>query len=385
MTDTFGTKIVNETFRVKLQDSGPAPTPNTDAPWDPNWLKITPGDVATISSGVVVDGKTSFVEIAGHRTAAAKLNLSANVAIGSIDVINAARNGTASDIAIQTAGLATSVWIGVEVGGATTTSLAWAGPWVAIPAGIVVGGATSYFGEKTVEEFLLQLREEISRPSPSNDAINGSIQINNDGSETHTYPDPSTGWQVQTKVIVDPHTGAKSAVHTTVIDPNSPMRGQTYPVNAVKNGYELNALDRISEESYIRTQQAVAAAQTKREQEIAAAAAAAAEAQAAALRAQYEIYGQGSSSSGGVAFWRKQNRTGTILPARASAPIWGARGWRGQAPRQPGQVRKEAAVTSPAWVVVSLSPYSKRTPAARIAADMSASDPFRSIARQRSV
>ena len=33
------------------------------------------------------------------------------------------------------------------------------------------------------------------------------------------------------------------------------------------------------------------------------------------------------------------------------------RGWRGQAPRQPGQVRKEAAVTSPAWVVVSLSPF----------------------------
>jgi hypothetical protein len=29
-----------------------------------------------------------------------------------------------------------------------------------------------------------------------------------------------------------------------------------------------------------------------------------------------------------------------------------SRGWRGQAPRQPGQVRKEAAVTSPAWVVV---------------------------------
>ena len=32
------------------------------------------------------------------------------------------------------------------------------------------------------------------------------------------------------------------------------------------------------------------------------------------------------------------------------------RGWRGQAPRQPGQIRKEAAITSPAWVVVSLSP-----------------------------
>ena len=36
--------------------------------------------------------------------------------------------------------------------------------------------------------------------------------------------------------------------------------------------------------------------------------------------------------------------------------IWALRGWRGQAPRQPGQIRKEAAVTSPAWVVVSLSP-----------------------------
>lgn len=36
--------------------------------------------------------------------------------------------------------------------------------------------------------------------------------------------------------------------------------------------------------------------------------------------------------------------------------IWTLRGWRGRAPRQPGQVRKEAAITSPAWVVVSLSP-----------------------------
>ena len=28
------------------------------------------------------------------------------------------------------------------------------------------------------------------------------------------------------------------------------------------------------------------------------------------------------------------------------------RGWRGQVPRQPGQVRKEAATTSPTWVAV---------------------------------
>ena len=34
------------------------------------------------------------------------------------------------------------------------------------------------------------------------------------------------------------------------------------------------------------------------------------------------------------------------------------RGWRGQVPRQPGQVRKEAAATRPTWVVFSLSPQS---------------------------
>ena len=40
------------------------------------------------------------------------------------------------------------------------------------------------------------------------------------------------------------------------------------------------------------------------------------------------------------------------LRLRTAAPIWEVRGWRGQVPRQPGQVRKEAAVTSPTWVVV---------------------------------
>jgi len=40
-----------------------------------------------------------------------------------------------------------------------------------------------------------------------------------------------------------------------------------------------------------------------------------------------------------------------------STPV---RGWRGRAPRQPGQVRKEAAVTSPAWVVVQPLTQSER-------------------------
>jgi hypothetical protein len=33
-------------------------------------------------------------------------------------------------------------------------------------------------------------------------------------------------------------------------------------------------------------------------------------------------------------------------------PIDKSRGWRGQVPRQPGQIRKEAATTSPTWVDV---------------------------------
>jgi hypothetical protein len=33
------------------------------------------------------------------------------------------------------------------------------------------------------------------------------------------------------------------------------------------------------------------------------------------------------------------------------------RGWRGQVPRQPGQVRKEAATTSPTWVDVQPLTY----------------------------
>ena len=46
---------------------------------------------------------------------------------------------------------------------------------------------------------------------------------------------------------------------------------------------------------------------------------------------------------------------GATAPACIRDPIRlyrAVRGWRGQAPRQPGQIRKEAAVTSPAWVVV---------------------------------
>ena len=40
------------------------------------------------------------------------------------------------------------------------------------------------------------------------------------------------------------------------------------------------------------------------------------------------------------------------LQCQFQSPIWNRRGWRGQVPRQPGQIRKEAATTSPTWVDV---------------------------------
>src|SRR5690606_22882789 len=56
--------------------------------------------------------------------------------------------------------------------------------------------------------------------------------------------------------------------------------------------------------------------------------------------------------------WRDERKgmDGRRLKPARRLRIWTARGRRGQAPRQPGQVRKEAAVTSPAWVASSLSP-----------------------------
>ena len=45
-------------------------------------------------------------------------------------------------------------------------------------------------------------------------------------------------------------------------------------------------------------------------------------------------------------------RTSDELQCQFQTSIWTRRGWRGQVPRQPGQIRKEAATTSPTWVDV---------------------------------
>src|SRR4029079_17542592 len=54
----------------------------------------------------------------------------------------------------------------------------------------------------------------------------------------------------------------------------------------------------------------------------------------------------------------RQCRARRLAPCAgpAYARYTGLRGWRGRVPRQPGQVRKEAAPTRPSRVVASLSP-----------------------------
>lgn len=139
---------------------------------------------------------------------------------------------------------------------------------------------------------------------------NGQVVVrsNSDGSETHSYTDPNSGLTVATRVHVDPNSGSRVGVYSTVIDPTSPLRGMTYPVNAVKNGYDLNALDRISEETHAR-------ALVKKKQEEAAAIA-----RAKADRDR-QGGGGGSSDDGG---------------SRACGATYGGSGGSGQPPARSG-------------------------------------------------
>jgi hypothetical protein len=67
---------------------------------------------------------------------------------------------------------------------------------------------------------------------------NGQVVVRNnrDGSETHSHTDPNSGVTVATRVHVDPTSGSRVGVYSTVIDPTSPLRGMTYTVTAVQNG-----------------------------------------------------------------------------------------------------------------------------------------------------
>jgi hypothetical protein len=94
--------------------------------------------------------------------------------------------------------------------------------------------------------------EAIASNSRVSAADNDPLGFNADPNvEYYDYQDRQSGAQVRTKVVADPVTGQKRAVYSTVVDSNpeqSALRGNTYPPGKVQAGYELNALDRISEE-----------------------------------------------------------------------------------------------------------------------------------------
>ena len=98
-------------------------------------------------------------------------------------------------------------------------------------------------------------REATASDNRVNAADNDPLGVNSDPNvEYYEYQDRQSGAQVRTKVVVDPVTGQKRAVYSTVIDSNpeqSDLKGNTYPPGKVQAGYELNALDRISEERNI--------------------------------------------------------------------------------------------------------------------------------------
>ncbi len=140
---------------------------------------------------------------------------------------------------------------GVVVGGVAGMFTGGLGSFA---AGYVGGQAGGYIGG-SIYDYMFDADAPDIRARVSDVDFNNHPAVvtnNSDGSETHNHTDPNSGQQVQTRVIVDPQTGQKTGVYSTVIDPTSPLRGMTYPVNAVKNGYELNALDRISEETHAR-------------------------------------------------------------------------------------------------------------------------------------
>jgi hypothetical protein len=93
------------------------------------------------------------------------------------------------------------------------------------------------------------LRDTVAHQAMEHPSI---VAKGSDGISTHfAHQDRESGAQVVTKVVTDPITGQKRAVYSTVMASNEvhpELNGNTYPPGHVRAGYELNALDRISEE-----------------------------------------------------------------------------------------------------------------------------------------
>jgi hypothetical protein len=226
-------------------------------------------DPAAIGATTIVTIQYTTIEKLGYKAVGRLGGALTTAAIGAVDVIDAAIEGNWKDATVQTVGIGGAIGGGFIGGFLVGGAIGAAGfnP-ITTTFGAIIGGiAGAFYGEDSVEGFVdsmlsspntNSLRRELqngswtdNRDELAHDLQNSGSIVANYGTEVvYVHDDPATGARVQTTVVVNTQTGERRAVLTTVPMSNTvhpELNGNTYPAGNVRPGYELNALDRISE------------------------------------------------------------------------------------------------------------------------------------------
>jgi len=199
------------------------------------------------------------------------------VVIGSVDVVDAYKHGTSQDVVVQSSGVAGAVAGGLIGAKAGVIIGAPLGPWGSVIIGDALSIVGTYKGEEWTQDLVDQLlkveptetdklraefkkdsfadkRDKIANDlfqSVDNDVFQSKGMKSYNGSTiVYNSTDGKTGAQVEVTVVRSTETGQTRAVFALVPTNNrvaSGMEGNSYPAAKVQAGYELNALDRISE------------------------------------------------------------------------------------------------------------------------------------------
>ncbi len=193
------------------------------------------------------------------------------VVIGSVDVIDAYRNGTTGDVVVQTAGIGGAVGGGI-IGGFVaggTAGLVTANPLTIGLSAIIGGVAGAYYGEDKVQWAVDRIVNGtptptgplVSNATPSYPWMGGlasplGLTKSTESMEIAPYKDVS--YAVDKVSWTDSATGESIAVHSVVSLNNSAnaptgkrydgLRGSVYSPDNINVGRELNALDQIARE-----------------------------------------------------------------------------------------------------------------------------------------
>lgn len=241
----------------------------SDIPSNPNNFGLS--TTASLSVTTIVTSQYTVVEAFGYKTAGRLGGALTTAAIGVVDVVDAIKDGNSKDVAVQVAGVGGGIGGGLLGGMAAGAAVgAVSGnPGVVVAFSIVGGVAGAYFGEVAVQNFIsdqltptpnvdrlryqTQFRSSDSRDSAAREALESGASAGESSDPSTKYiahQDRESGAQVVTTVISDPVTHQQRAVYSTVTAGNEvhpELNGYTYPPGHVQAGYELNALDRISE------------------------------------------------------------------------------------------------------------------------------------------